>query len=179
MFALLALGAAICFGSADFAGGLAARRAPPLLVVAGVNLVALPLVAVPCLLAAPSLGGDQLLGALVGGLFSAVTLGLIYAAFAAGAMSLAAPLVACGSIFVPTVTATVVGQPPAPLQSAGILFALIGVVTITWPQTAPHGRVSLSRRALTLTGLAALSSGVTLSLLLFALSLMSKPTLVT
>lgn len=162
----VALVAAICFGSADFFGGIAARRAGPLAATAVINLVALALLAVPVAIAFPGIDAGHLAAAICGGVLSAVTLGLIFAAFAAGAMSLAAPLVACGSVSVPTLTAIATGEAPSALQGVGILMALAAVLTITWPGRGGSAAGSrLGRRALVLAGLAALCSGSTLALL--------------
>ena len=164
----VALVAAICFGSADFLGGIASRRAGPLAGTTAINAIALALIALPCLLSAPALDAGHLAAAICGGVLSAVTLVLIYASFAAGAMSLAAPLIACGSVSVPTLAAIATGDAPRPLQAAGIVLALGAVLTITWPRRAALERAVLSRRALLLTGLAALSSGITLTVLQLA-----------
>ncbi len=82
-------------------------------------------------------------------------------------MSLAAPLVACGSVSVPTLTAIATGEAPSALQGVGILMALAAVLTITWPGRGGSAAAGsrLGRRALVLAGLAALCSGSTLALL--------------
>jgi drug/metabolite transporter (DMT)-like permease len=166
----LALVAAICFGSADFLGGIAARRAGALAGTAAINLVALALLVLPCLLAPPDLDAGHLLAAVCGGALSALTLGLIYAAFAAGAMSLAAPLIACGSVSVPTLTAIATGEAPRAVQAAGIALALGAVLTITWPRRGAVAQARLGRRALVLAGLAAVCSGTTLATLQLAVA---------
>lgn len=168
MVTLIALGAACFFGAADFVGGVASRRAPSLVAATWVNAVALVILAVPYAALRRHLSPAEYAGAVGGGLLAAVTLNLIYAAFAAGAMSLAAPIVACGSVLVPTLTAGVSGHAPSLVQSAGIGAAAVGILAITWPKTGTEGGVALSRRALTLAGLAALASGVTFTVLLIA-----------
>jgi len=165
---LAALGSAFFIGGADFIGGWAARRASPLLVTMWINLVALATLAIACAILQPRLPASHAIEALAGGCVAAVAIILIYASFAAGAMSLTAPLIACGSAIVPTLTAAVIGQPPDALQSVGIAFALAGVVAITWTPSASPVRVSLSRRVLGLTALASLTGGVAFSILLLA-----------
>lgn len=164
----VALVAAVCFGSADFFGGLAARRVGPAVATTAINLVALALLAIPAAIAMPDLAAGHLLAAIAGGALSAVTLTLIYASFAAGAMSLAAPLVACGSVGVPTLVAIATGEAPSALQLCGILLALVAVVANTWPGSTATSTVRLSRRALIFTAMAALSSGATLAVLQLA-----------
>jgi len=166
----LALVAAICFGSADFLGGIAARRAGPLAGTTATNLVALALLALPCLLAFPDLDAAHLAAAVCGGALSALTLGLIFASFTAGAMSLAAPLIACGSVSIPTLAAIAAGEAPRAVQAVGIAVALAAVLTITWPRRNAVGHARLGRRALVLAGLAALCSGTTLATLQLAVA---------
>ncbi len=168
MTILAALGSAICFGTSDFMGGWASRRASSVVVTMWINAVALVTVAVACWLGDPELSSSQAIGALAGGFGAAVALNLIYAALAAGAMSLSAPLIACGSALVPTVTTIVIGQPPDLLQSVGIAFALGGVLAITQAPSALSKHVALSRRALGLTVLASVMAGVSMTILLLS-----------
>lgn len=133
-----------------------------------INAVALALLAIACAIVQPRLSSSHAIGTVAGGCVSAVSVNLIYAAFSAGAMSLTAPLIACGSAIVPTIAATVAGQPPNPHQSLGIAFTLAGVVAITWRPRASPEHPSLSRRALGLTAVASLSGGAALSILLFS-----------
>ncbi len=132
------------------------------------NIVSLTVVAIACAIVQPRLSLGHAIGALVGGCVSAVSINLIYAAFSAGAMTLAAPLIACGSAIVPTVAATVAGQPPDTMQSVGIAITLVGVLAITWMPRASPAHLTLSRRALVLTVLASLAAGAALSILLLS-----------
>jgi drug/metabolite transporter (DMT)-like permease len=165
---LAALGSALFIGSADFFGGWASRRASNLPVTMWLNIVSLTVVAIACAIVQPRLSLGHAIGALVGGCVSAVSINLIYAAFSAGAMTLAAPLIACGSAIVPTVAATVAGQPPDTMQSVGIAITLVGVLAITWMPRASPAHLTLSRRALVLTVLASLAAGAALSILLLS-----------
>jgi drug/metabolite transporter (DMT)-like permease len=163
---IAALGSALFIGSADFVGGWASRRASNLVVTLWINIVAAIVVGIACAIVQPHLSSSHVIGALVGGCVSAVAINLIYAAFAAGAMSLAAPLIACGTAIVPTVAATIVGTPPDAAQGVGILFTLAGVLTITWTPRASNA--SLSHRAMVLTALASLAGGIAFSILLLS-----------
>jgi drug/metabolite transporter (DMT)-like permease len=165
---LAALGSALCIGSADFFGGWAARKASNLPVTMWINIVALAVLAIACAIVQPRLSAGHAIGALVGGCVSAISINLIYAAFSAGAMTLAAPLIAGGSAIVPTVAATVAGQPPDAIQSVGIAVTLVGVFAITWMPRATPAHLTLSRRALVLTVLASLAAGAALSILLLS-----------
>lgn len=168
MSTLAALGSALCIGSADFFGGWAARKASNLPVTMWINIVALAVLAIACAIVQPRLSAGHAIGALVGGCVSAISINLIYAAFSAGAMTLAAPLIAGGSAIVPTVAATVAGQPPDAIQSVGIAVTLVGVFAITWMPRATPAHLTLSRRALVLTVLASLAAGAALSILLLS-----------
>lgn len=168
MSILAALGSAFFIGGADFLGGWASRRASPLLVTMWINFVAVAPLAIACAILQPRLSASHAIEALAGGCVVAVAITLIYASFAAGAMSLTAPLIACGTAIVPTLTTAVIGQPPDALQSVGIAFALAGVIAITWTPSASPVRVSLSRKVLGLTALASLTGGVAFSILLLA-----------
>jgi drug/metabolite transporter (DMT)-like permease len=165
---LAALGSALFIGSADFFGGWASRRASNLPVTMWLNIVAFTVMAIACAIVQPQLSLGHAIGALVGGCVSAISINLIYAAFSAGAMTLAAPLIACGSAIVPTVAATVAGQPPDAAQSVGIAITLVGVLAITWMPRGSPAHLILSRRALVLTVLASFAAGAALSILLFA-----------
>ncbi len=168
MAILAALGGALCIGSADFAGGVAARRSHPLLATLAINLVALALFALAFAAVRPDLNSGSAGWALAGGVAGAVGLVLIYASFAAGPMSLTAPLIACGSALVPTATATVAGDPPSAAQGAGIVFVLAGIVAITWTPPGSPDHVPLTRRALVLTSLASVVAGAAFAFLLHA-----------
>src|SRR5512135_1421021 len=94
MAVLLALTSAVVYGAADFCGGLAARRAAALAVIAVSQLAGL----VTLLALLPALGGDPAPAGLAwgaaAGLAGAVGLMLFYRALAAGVMSVVAPVTA-------------------------------------------------------------------------------------
>ncbi|HEV3034362.1 MAG TPA: EamA family transporter [Solirubrobacteraceae bacterium] len=168
MSSLAALASALFIGSADFFGGWASRKASNLPVTMWLNIVAFTVMAIACAIVQPRLSLGHAIGALAGGCVSAVSINLIYAAFSAGAMSLTAPLIACGSAIVPTVAATVAGQPPDSIQSVGIAVTLVGVVAITWMPRASPAHLILSRRALGLTVLASFAAGAALAIMLLS-----------
>ena len=126
---LLGLSASVCWGTADFFGGLQSRRLSALAVALWSQLV----------------GGSVLLAALLilqdnrplhpaavawgaaGGLCGGLALLLFYRALAEGAMSIVAPISACGAI-VPLAVASLGGAFPSPRAMAGIGVALVGVL---------------------------------------------------
>lgn len=132
MSVVLALGAAVVFGSADFLGGLAARRRAALAVALGTQMagfVAL-VVVLPLLPAATVAPRDLLLGAL-GGLFGSTGVVLLFRCLAKGPMSVVAPVAALTASVVPILAGVLQGERPGAPAVAGIAVALVAVVLIT------------------------------------------------
>src|ERR1051326_8835422 len=101
----LALLSAGFYGAADFTGGPAPRRAPPIPVVrtpraAGLVLVAL---ALPLMPPAPPRAADLWWGA-AAGLAGGVGVALLYHALAIGTMSVVAPTTAVTGVAIPVLT---------------------------------------------------------------------------
>lgn len=131
MAALLALGAALCWGVSDFLGGLASRRLP----VLSVLVVAMPvgaLVAVAAVAAvrpdAPD--GRTVAAAVIAGLAGLVGVAALYRGLAVGAMAVVAPLSATGPL-VPVAVGVARGERPEPVQWLGVLVALVGVLLLS------------------------------------------------
>jgi drug/metabolite transporter (DMT)-like permease len=132
MSVVLALGAAMVFGSADFLGGLASRRRAALAVALGTQMagfVAL-VVALPLLPSATVAPRDVLLGAL-GGLFGSSGVVLLFRCLAKGPMSVVAPVAALTASVVPILAGVLQGERPGLAAVAGIAVALVAVVLIT------------------------------------------------
>jgi drug/metabolite transporter (DMT)-like permease len=165
---LAALAGALCIGSSDFMGGVAARRSHPLVAARAINLVALGLLAVAFAAVRPDLDAAEVMEGLAAGIVAAGALVLIYASLAAGAMSLTAPLIACGSALVPTAVAIAGGDVPSGRQAAGIALVLAGIVAITSTPPGTSGHVPLTRRALALTAAASVVGGAAFAILLSA-----------
>jgi drug/metabolite transporter (DMT)-like permease len=122
---LLALASAVCYGVADFAGGLLSRRAS----FAAVALLG-QLAAFGCVLAAvPLLGGqarpsDLAWGAL-SGLGTGVAMAFLYRGMSRGAMSVVVPVSAVGGMAIPVVVGVLLfGDRPSPPAAAGIALAV-------------------------------------------------------
>ncbi|MEA2683234.1 MAG: hypothetical protein QOK05_1562 [Chloroflexota bacterium] len=122
----LALLSSLCWGTADFGGGLAARRVG----VGGVVLFSQMAGAVVllgiCLVAGQPFP-HLFVVAMVAGVLGAIGLLLFYRGLALGKMSLVAPVAACGAV-VPVVFSIATGQLPRPLTLAGLASAMVGVV---------------------------------------------------
>jgi drug/metabolite transporter (DMT)-like permease len=165
MVTILALAAAVLYGTADFLGGLASRRASVFAVLA----LTVPAGAVVMLLVAllgqvPAIGG--LLGpgglgspasvgdwsavgwAAASGVCGAAGLVAFYAGFATAPISVVAPVAALVSAVLPVGVAIAGGERPAATVIAGGLICLVAVVLVS-AQPADHRgerRLVTSRR---------------------------------
>ena len=129
--AALALVGALVYGSADFFGGLAAKRLRSIVVTCVAALAGLAAL----ILAQPLIGGtwtyaDFLWGALAGGA-GIVAIALLYACLAIGPMSILSPLTAVVSAVAPMLWGLLVeGDALAPIGYAGLAVALVAVVLV-------------------------------------------------
>jgi drug/metabolite transporter (DMT)-like permease len=129
--ATLALFGALVYGAADFFGGFAAKRLPPLLVTALAATSGLVLLCV----AYPLIGGawhpvDIAWGA-VSGVFGVLALALLYACLAIGPMSILSPLTAVVSAIAPITWGLIVEREALPpVGYAGLAVAIVAVVLI-------------------------------------------------
>lgn len=141
------LSASLCWGSGDFSGGLASRRANVLSVVIAdysVGFVLLVLLALLWREPFPSLG-DLVWGGLAG---IAGVLGLIafYSALATGQMGIAAPVSAVLTAALPVLFSVFASGLPSLVQLAGLLLALLAIGLIARPERAsgPPQGISLA-----------------------------------
>ena len=161
---LLALASSASYGTADFLGGLASRRAAATAVVLVSQSVGLATLAVVLALtdrqlpAAVDLGWGGLAG-----LCGMVGLVLFYRGLAAGTMSVVAPVTAVVSAIVPVVAGLALGERPGWLAMAGIVLAVPAIVLLGWggsPPVARGGRRHVDRRALVLAAAAGVGFGL-------------------
>lgn len=129
--AALALLGALVYGSADFLGGLAARRLRSIVVTAVAAIAGLVALA----LAQPLIGGAWTAAdvgwGVVGGIISVVGIALLYACLAIGPMSILSPLTAVVSAIAPMLWGLLVkGDALAPIGYAGLGVALVAVVLV-------------------------------------------------
>ncbi|HLH58043.1 MAG TPA: DMT family transporter [Streptosporangiaceae bacterium] len=138
MGTILALAAAVLYGSADFLGGAASRRARPAAVLAvtvpagaAVTLVA-ALIGSLAGLGGPAAGGATgLAWGVAGGAVGAAGLVLFYAGFASAPMSVVAPVSALVATLLPLGVAIAGGERPGPSVVAGGLICLAAVVLVS------------------------------------------------
>ena len=126
----LGLIGALIFGSADFLGGLAAKRMSSLLVTA----VAAASGLAALLLALPFVGGvwspQAVFWGALSGVSGAIAISLLYACLAIGPMSILSPLTAVVSAVVPMVVGLAGGDRLAPIGYWALGLALVAVVLV-------------------------------------------------
>lgn len=154
----ISLASAASWGVSDFLGGQQSRRLPVLGVLAVSQSVGLLLVAalIP-LLGADSISAGKLVIAFLAGAASLGGLGAFYAAMAMGTVSVVAPIAALG-VVVPVVVGLAVGQAPAPIQLAGLVPAVAGVVILSYEEDPEHA--GIASRSIVLAIIAGLSFGI-------------------
>lgn len=155
MAVLLGFLAALAWGTGDFAGGTATRRAPETAVVLGTEAIGLVLL----LVIAPLGGGaptglDLTLGA-TAGLVGVAGLALLYRGLASGRASVVAPLSAVGAAVIQVLWGLANGEEPGTLALIGIVLALVAIGVVAGSADEPAAPGSLSRRTEILCGLGA------------------------
>ncbi len=138
---MLGLLAATTWGAADFAGGLATRRAPPsrvVLIAHGVSFLLLAAIALTLpLQTLASLPTWTILGGLLSGVTGGAALMLFYKALSIGAMGLSAAIAGLLTAVLPVVLAIRTQGAPAPLQIAGFTVAALSIVLIAYTPAPP------------------------------------------
>ena len=128
MVILLGLAAAVLYGSGDFLGGMATRRAHVLAVLTAANTVAV----ITAIAVAAMSPGDASLAGLAWGIGAGLAggLGLIifYIGLAEGPMSVVAPIAGLVSTVLPVAVALAGGERPGAGVYAGALLCLVAVV---------------------------------------------------
>ncbi|MEU8901619.1 DMT family transporter [Nocardia sp. NPDC048505] len=128
----LALGAALGWGTSDFLGGRASRRAPLLTVLLISQTTALVLVAGFALVRGGGLPGPGALGyAALAGLAETAAVAALYRGLAVGSISIVAA-VASTAPAVPLLAGLLAGEVPGAIQSAGLAIALGGLVIASY-----------------------------------------------
>ena len=124
----------LCWGSADFIGGMASKTADSFLVTTLAHASALAVMSGVALLAgAPFPSTGPMLWALAGGASGGVALAVFYRALASGHMGLNAPVAALMAAALPVGFAFSVEGIPHPLQVTGFVLAGLGIWFISKP----------------------------------------------
>ncbi|WP_433330807.1 EamA family transporter [Spirillospora sp. CA-294931] len=146
MVTVLALGAALAYGVADFLGGAVARRSSALRAL----LWCVPTGLVLVLIATLIVGGSPTPASLAWGFGAGAAggLGLIafYRALARGPMSVVAPVSALAAAVLPIAVGTIRGERLEPGVVAGVLLCLVAIVLVSMEEgteaedtSAPRG----------------------------------------
>jgi drug/metabolite transporter (DMT)-like permease len=146
---------AATWGGSDFAGGVGARRAPALLVVASGHIFSLIVLLALCLaihIAVP--GSHYLLYAAIGGFEGSLALVVFYRALAMGAMGLTAALTGLLTALVPVAFSLFREGLPTPLTAVGLAMGLAAIWLITHAPASkqPGSRVPATPPAALLLG---------------------------
>ena len=145
MTVLLGLLAALSVGTSDFLGGLASRRANPVVVTAASSLVGFLLAFVASL----AVGGEAALvdlawGAL-GGVALAAGLVALYAGYARTRVSIAAPVAGVGAAALPVIVVSVFGDDAlSATATAGVLLGLLAIGLVSVARSEQRGTVGSS-----------------------------------
>lgn len=144
---IFGLAASLCWGSGDFTGGLASRRANASSVVLAAYSVGFVLMVALALLWRESFPApvDLLWGGLAG---VAGVLGLLcfYSALSSGKMGITAPVSAVLTATLPVLFSAFTSALPTLLQVGGFLLALLAIVLISRPErtTGPSRGIGLA-----------------------------------
>ncbi|TDD34465.1 hypothetical protein E1287_16345 [Actinomadura sp. KC06] len=152
MVTVLALGAALAYGVADFLGGAVARKSTALRALTWCVPVGLLVV----LVFAPLSGGDAAPGPMalgfLGGLSGGAGLITFYRALARGPMSVVAPVSALAAAILPVGVGVLRGERLDAFVVAGVLLCLVAIGLVSMeagngPDAAPDTRPSTEPRA--------------------------------
>jgi drug/metabolite transporter (DMT)-like permease len=134
MIEVLALAAAVCYGAADFFGGLTARRANTVATVFWSQFVGLVLLGLvlPFLPAATVSSRDWIWG-FAAGFSGAIGVALLYRGLAIGAMAVVAPTTAVVAAMIPVLFAFALGERLRPLTWLGVALALFAIALVSRP----------------------------------------------
>jgi drug/metabolite transporter (DMT)-like permease len=123
---------AATWGGSDFVGGIGARRAPAMLVVASGHIFSLIVLLALCLGIRVTLPSSHyLFFAALGGFEGSLALAIFYRALAMGAMGLTAALTGLLTALVPVLFSLFHEGLPAPLTIVGLVLGLVAIWLIT------------------------------------------------
>ena len=160
---MLALLASVVWGTSDFMAGLESRRMTSWAVI----LVCMPAAAAGSLLAAALLGGPAptttaLLIVGAGGACSALSGITYFKAVTFTKMSVMSPILAGAAVF-PVLWGVARGEQPQPLQIAGVVITITGIVVISRPgPTAPDDKLPVTAWGVLLAVISSVTAGLML-----------------
>jgi len=133
----LGLSSGLCWGAADFFGGIQSRRLPALTVAFWSQLAGALGLAIALAIEGVRPNATGVAWGLAAGVGSGCALVLFYRSLAEGTMSIVAPISACGAV-VPVTAALLAGNQPGTLAALGVLATVTGVVLVSRPHTPPR-----------------------------------------
>jgi drug/metabolite transporter (DMT)-like permease len=128
----LGLSSGLCWGAADFFGGIQSRRLPALTVAFWSQLAGALALAIALTIEGVRPAATGIAWGLAAGVGSGCALVLFYRSLAEGTMSVVAPISACGAL-VPVTAALLTGNQPGTLAALGVLATVAGVVLVSRP----------------------------------------------
>jgi drug/metabolite transporter (DMT)-like permease len=157
---LFALAASTAWGSADFFGGLKAKRHSALAVLFTIEVSGLIVAIVVMAIAQdPFPSTRATLCALGAGTAGIVALGAFYKALAIGTMSIVAPISATG-VVLPVIVGIATGDRPGPVVIAGLVITTIGVIMASREVHEDEQKATAARTAIGLALLASIGFGL-------------------
>ena len=132
MIELLALTSAVFYGTADFCGGITARRANTVATVFVSQLAGLIMIlaVLPFLPKAVVSTSDWVWG-VVAGLSGGIGVAVLYRALAIGTMAVVAPITAVCAAMIPVLVAFALGERLQALALLGIILAFVAIVLVS------------------------------------------------
>ena len=145
MTVLLGLLAALSVGTSDFLGGLASRRAHPVLVTAASTLAGFLLAFVAALIAVGDLTVAGIAWGALGGIALALGLVALYAGYARTRVSIAAPVAGVGAASLPVIVESLFGDDAlSAAATAGVLLGLVAIGLVSIARSEQRGTVGSS-----------------------------------
>lgn len=138
---IFGLAASLCWGSGDFSGGMATRRASASVVVlAGYTVGFVVLVALALIWREPFPRVQDVFLGILAGVVGVIGLLMFYNALASGKMGLAAPVSAILTASLPVLFSIFTTGVPRPLQLGGFVLALLAIGLISRPERTEGSR---------------------------------------
>jgi len=142
---LLGLLSAVSVGTSDFLGGLASRRANPVVVTATSTLVGFLLAFVAALIAVGELTVADMAWGALGGVALALGLVALYAGYARTRVSIAAPVAGVGAASLPVIVESLFGDDAlSPAATAGVMLGLVAIGLVSIARSEQRGTVGSS-----------------------------------
>lgn len=145
MTVLLGLLAALSVGTSDFLGGLASRRADPVVVTAASSLVGLVLAFVASLVVVGEASMADVAWGALGGVVLAGGLVALYAGYARARVSIAAPVAGVGAAALPVIVPSLFGDEAlSSTATVGVLLGLVAIGLVSMARSEQRGSVGSS-----------------------------------